>query len=165
MTRSTHRATPTSIAASATRPTFRELDLETCERILARNSVARVAFTFRGHVDIEPISYIYDAGWLYGRTSPGSKLRVIAHSPWVAVEVDEVEGHFDWRSVVAHGSFLTLDPDVPGAEGDAWARGAALLSEVVPDFGTPSDPAAFRTVLFRIHVDAVTGREATTIGE
>ena len=162
MTRTTHRATPRSTAAAGARPTFRELDRETCERILARNSVGRLGFTVRGHVDIEPISYIYDAGWLYGRTSPGSKLTALAHSHWVAFEVDEVEGHFDWRSVVVHGSFLTLDPDVPGAEGDAWARGASLLSEVVPDFGTPDDPAGFRTVLFRIHLDEVTGREATT---
>ncbi|NUR20975.1 MAG: pyridoxamine 5'-phosphate oxidase family protein [Gemmatimonadaceae bacterium] len=154
--------TPTS--PHATRATFRELEQADCERILARNHVARLAFSFHDRVDIEPISYIYENGWLHGRTSPGSKLHTIAHSHWVALEVDEIEGQFDWRSVVVHGTFLTLDPEVPGVEADAWMRGRKLLRAAVPEFGTAGDPGAFRTVMFRIHIDSLTGREARSRG-
>lgn len=162
MTRTTtRRPSPLQTAASAV-PTFGELDRRSCERILARNHVARLAFAFHDRVDIEPIHYVYDKGWLFGRTSPGSKLVTISHSHWVALEVDETDSLFDWRSVVVHGTFLTLDPDVPGVESQAWARGISLLRDLVPETGTARDPVGFRSVIFRIHIDTVTGREAST---
>lgn len=151
---SERRITPTG------RPSFRVLDAAGCERVLARNHVARLAYAFRDRVDIEPVHYVLDRGVVFGRTAPGSKLATIAHSRWVAVEVDEVEGLFDWRSVVAHGTFLTLDPDVPGAEAREWQRGVALLRELIPETGTPDDPVPFRSVVFSVHLDSMTGREA-----
>ena len=162
MSRTSHRETPAHQAAPTPHPVFRELDRGHCERILERNHVARLAFSFHDRVDIEPIHYVYDRGWLFGRTSPGSKLLTISHSHWIALEVDEIEDLFDWRSVVVHGTFLTLDPEVPGVESQAWGRGVTLLRELVPETATTTDPVAFRTVMFRIHVDAVSGREAST---
>lgn len=161
MTRTTHRETPAHRAAPTPHPVFRELDRAECERILERNHVARLAFSFHDRVDIEPIHYVYDRGWLFGRTSPGSKLLTISHSHWIALEVDEIEDIFEWRSVVVHGTFLTLDPEVPGVESQAWGRGVTLLRELVPETATTTDPVAFRTVMFRIHVDAVSGRAAS----
>jgi nitroimidazol reductase NimA-like FMN-containing flavoprotein (pyridoxamine 5'-phosphate oxidase superfamily) len=139
---------------------FRELDAKSCERILARNHVARLAFSFHDRVDVEPIHYVFDDGWLFGRTSLGSKLVTLAHNRWVAVEVDEVEALFRWRSVVAHGTFLPLDPATPGVEARAHERGLTLLRELVPETGTADDPVAFRTVIFRIHLETMTGRSA-----
>lgn len=162
MTRTSHRETPAHRVPSTPHPVFRELDRRTCERILRRNHVARLAFSFHDRVDIEPIHYVYDEGWVFGRTSPGSKLLTISHSHWVALEVDEISAMFDWRSVVVHGTFLTLDPAVPGVEAQAWGRAVSLLRELVPETGTASDPVAFRTVMFRIHIDEVAGREAST---
>jgi hypothetical protein len=86
-------------------PQFRELTPAQSTMILARHNVGRIAFTFHDRVGIEPIHYVYQNGILYGRTSHGSKLDVLAHHPWVAFEVDEVEGLFDWRSVAVQGTF------------------------------------------------------------
>jgi hypothetical protein len=141
-------------------PTFRTLDKTECERVLSRNHVARVAFSFHDKVDIEPVHYVYDHGDLFGRTSPGSKLTTLAHNHWVAVEVDEVDGLFDWRSVVVHGAFYTVSPDVPGAESEAWSRGVELLRALIPETGTADDPVPFRTIVFQIHVESMTGRES-----
>ena len=52
-------------------PTFRTLDRTECERVLSRNHVARVAFSFHDKVDIEPVHYVYDRGDMFGRTSLG----------------------------------------------------------------------------------------------
>ena len=60
--------------------------------LLGAHHVGRIAFTFHDRVDIEPISYVYADGSIYGRTSPGTKLATVRHHPWVAFEVDEVEG-------------------------------------------------------------------------
>lgn len=42
--------------------------------------VARIAYSRENQVDIEPIHYIYQDGWLYGRTSRGAKLELTGDS-------------------------------------------------------------------------------------
>jgi len=147
-------------------PRFSELSRDECLTLLTRHDVGRIAFTFRDRVDIQPINYIYSSGRLYGRTSEGAKLETLAHSPWVAFEVDEVRGPFDWTSVVVHGSFHRLDPEATAPEeGRAAAHAVGLLHNVVPNTMSVGDPAPWRTVLFRVHVDEITGRRALPGGE
>jgi nitroimidazol reductase NimA-like FMN-containing flavoprotein (pyridoxamine 5'-phosphate oxidase superfamily) len=144
------------------RPRIRRLSRDECERILARNHVGRIAYAWKNHVDIQPLHYVFDGAWLYGRTSPGTKLEVTGEEWWpVAFEVDEAEGIFHWRSVVVHGGFYAIDDEGPEWESAAWNRGVDLLRELVPDTFTPGDPVPFRTVLFRIAVQEISGREAT----
>src|SRR5213596_2639138 len=87
---------------------FRELSREEIEEMLLRNKVGRLAFSFHDRVDIQPIHYVYERGWLYGRTSEGQKIASLAHNQWVAFEIDEVSDVFDWRSIVIHGSFWVM---------------------------------------------------------
>ena len=59
-------------------------------------------------VDIEPLHYVYEAPWMFGRTSTGAKLLTLSHNQWCAFETDDVRGMFDWESVVVKGPFSTL---------------------------------------------------------
>jgi uncharacterized protein len=148
--------------ALTTRPTFSELPPRDCVELLRRSHVGRIAFAFHDRVDIEPISYVYSEDWLYGRTSPGTKLVTVRHHPWVAFEVDEVEGRFDWRSVVVHGAMYVLQPDGGDRERELYAAAVELLRHVDADALTPGDPTPFRTAIFRIHVDDMLGRRASS---
>jgi nitroimidazol reductase NimA-like FMN-containing flavoprotein (pyridoxamine 5'-phosphate oxidase superfamily) len=121
-----------------------------------------MAYSFHDRVDIEPIHYVYDEGWLFGRTAAGSKLATLQRSHWVAFEVDEIDGVFDWRSVVVHGGVYFVSPDGAEKEADAWKRGIELLRRVIPQTWADDDPVPFRTVVFRVHIDDVTGREAAS---
>jgi nitroimidazol reductase NimA-like FMN-containing flavoprotein (pyridoxamine 5'-phosphate oxidase superfamily) len=141
-----------------TQPSIHELDRAACEAILARHSVGRVAFTTHNRVDIEPLHYAFVDGWIYGRTSPGRKLDAIAHRHWVAFEVDEVAGPFDWRSVVVHGGWYGMDT-APPAELARWERGVDALRALVPGSFTKDDPVPFRSVVFGIQAAEITGRE------
>src|SRR5271169_1022659 len=94
-------------------PVIRDLSRDECETILARHHVGRIAFASPARVDIEPINYVYADGWVYCRTSRGTKVAIIQHHRWVAFEVDEVVGLFDWRSVVVRGGVYFLDSDSP----------------------------------------------------
>jgi nitroimidazol reductase NimA-like FMN-containing flavoprotein (pyridoxamine 5'-phosphate oxidase superfamily) len=142
-------------------PRFLTLDREQCIAILARNHVGRIAYAWQNHVDIEPLHYVYHDGWLYGRTSHGAKLEVTGGTWWpVAFEVDEVEGLFQWRSVVVHGGFYTVPEDGVEGEAEAWRHGIELLRTLVPETLAEGDPVAFRTVVFRMAVQEATGREA-----
>jgi uncharacterized protein len=149
---------------SAARPgdvTFREMSRDEIDAMLLRNRVGRLAFSVHDRVDIQPIHYVYEGGWLYGRTSEGDKITTLQHNQWIAFEVDEVTGLFDWRSIVIHGSFWIIHPrGSPHAE-ELWTKAAELMGGLVPGALTESDPVAFRHTLFRIAVSDVRGREAT----
>lgn len=139
---------------------FREMSRDEIEAMLRRNRVGRLAFSLHDRVDVQPLHYIYERGWLYGRTSEGDKITALKHNQWVAFEVDEITDLFDWRSIVIHGSFWIMHPrGSPRAE-ELWTKAAELVSKIVPGALTDTDPVAFRHTLFRIAVSDVRGREA-----
>jgi len=139
---------------------FRDLRRDEIEEIISRNKVGRIAFAFHDRVDIQPIHYVYERGWLYGRTSEGEKMATLQHNQCVAFEIDEIKDTFDWRSVVIHGSFWRIHPlGSPHAE-EVWAKAAELVDRLVPGALTEQDPVGFRQILFRIAVSDVRGREA-----
>ena len=141
-------------------PTFRPMTERESRMLLRRNHVGRIAFTFKDRVDIEPIGYLLKGDWLYGRTSFGQKLVQLKHNPWVAFEVDEVDGPFDWKSVVVHGTVYFLNAE--GQEHADFAKAISLFRTREPRTMAERDPAPHRTVFFRIHLDRVSGRMATT---
>jgi hypothetical protein len=148
--------------SSTPKPHIRSLSREECESILARNHVGRLAYSWNEHLDIEPLHYVFDGEWLYGRTSHGAKLTATGEL-WrpVAFEVDEVEGIFSWRSVVVHGGLYTVTDDGPEWRQEAWRTGVELLRTLIPESFTSDDPMPARSVMFRIAAQDLTGREAT----
>ena len=143
-------------------PSFRELTRAECDDLLSHNHVGRLAFSFHDRVDVEPVHYVYENGWLHGRTSPGTKLATLRHHPWVAFEVDEIKGLYDWSSVVAHGVAHIPDPD--GSPNDRTAHGhsLSLIRDVFPYALGSGDPTPALQVIFRIHIDEIRGRAAST---
>jgi nitroimidazol reductase NimA-like FMN-containing flavoprotein (pyridoxamine 5'-phosphate oxidase superfamily) len=140
-------------------PRITSLSAAACKSILARNHVGRLAYSFKDNVDIVPIHYVYHDGWLYGRTSTSDKLTTLRHHQWVAFEVDEIEDLFEWRSVVVRGGLYQLSDDL--AQPEVREHATDVLRKLLPSTFTADDPVPFRTELFRIHVDSMTGRRAT----
>ena len=124
--------------------------------------MGRIAFSFHDSVDIRPIHYVFDRNWIFGRTSPGDKLVTLRHNQWIAFEVDEVTGPLDWESVVVRGTFYPLARE--GSMHDVRLYDAAVdaIRKFAPDAMTDHDPLGFRTEVFGISVDSVTGRSCTT---
>jgi hypothetical protein len=135
---------------------IRDLPRKECDALLAKGHVGRIAFSYRDHVDIEPISYVFDDGWLYGRTSQGTKLRTLAHNRWVAFETDEINAMTEWSSVVVKGALYLLEPD--GAHAETYAKAVEVLRSLNSLAFGAQDPTPERTFVFRIHADQVTGR-------
>ncbi|MEP6730830.1 MAG: pyridoxamine 5'-phosphate oxidase family protein [bacterium] len=134
------------------------LSADDARAFLARQHTGRIAFAVRNNVDIEPISYTFGRDWILGRTSVGTKLAALAHQPWCAFEVDEIDGPFEWTSVVAKGTFYLLDPE--NGSPDVYAQALASAQSLVPDAFTASDPAPERSILFGIFVHEIRGRSA-----
>jgi len=149
-------------------PRFRTLTVPECEAILERNHVGRVANERRNRVEIIPIHYVFANGIIHGRTAPGTRLEETSHGfygSWpVAFEVDEIEGLFQWRSVVVHGSFQAA------VEGDSewqripqeWEEAVRHVRTLMPEAFTDDDPTRFRFVVIRIHIAEWAGREAVS---
>ena len=147
--------------------TFGELTRDRMEALLARHHVGRLAFAFQNRVDIEPIHYVYSEGALFGRTTYGTKLTVLMHHPWVAFEVDDVHGPFDWLSVVVKGTVYFLEPGESAQLREAYEHALGVIRAVAPQAFTPDDPVPERSILFRIHIHEMLGRFAETgmVGE
>jgi nitroimidazol reductase NimA-like FMN-containing flavoprotein (pyridoxamine 5'-phosphate oxidase superfamily) len=144
-------------------PEFFEPSREDAVALLERHHFGRLAFSFHDRVDIEPISYVFSDGWLYGRTSRGTKLTTVRHHPWVAFEVDEIEGQFDWRSVVVHGTLYFLDDEGGDrAAHEPYAHAVDLLRSIDAGALTPADATPERVAVFRIYADDITVRAART---
>jgi uncharacterized protein len=144
----------------APRPTFRELSPAECTALLDRHQVGRLAVTHRDRIELLPIHYVYGDGWLYGRTAAGSKLELVAHNRWVAFEVDEVRDLFDWSSVVVKGGLYLLRKEGSEHEQAIYDKGVAMVRRIIPQALTADDPLPDRALLFRIHVDELSGRAA-----
>ena len=117
---------------------------------------------FRNRVDLEPIHYVYAGDQIVFRTVRGSKFDVLRRHPWVAFEVDEVDGMFDWRSVVARGTVYRLEDRGTRAQRAAYRKAISRLRTLVRDTLRADDPVPFRDVVVALYVDALAGRLATT---
>jgi nitroimidazol reductase NimA-like FMN-containing flavoprotein (pyridoxamine 5'-phosphate oxidase superfamily) len=130
------------------------------EAILSRNSVGRIAYALQDRVSIVPVHYVYEDGWIYGRTAPGGKLREILRNRRIVFEVDEHTQLFDWRSVVVRGPLYLID----SFERSVYQKAVSLMRRLVPSALTDSDPVPFRYQLFRIHAVEISGRSSEPNG-
>ena len=126
--------------------------------LLEREHVGRLAFLRQGVVDVEPITYTWSDGWIFGRTSAGTKLSSLTREPRCAFEVDTVSSPFNWSSVVVRGTFYLLDPET----GSSSLHDRALHSvrALMPEAFTAADPHPERSLLFGMSANVVTGRSS-----
>jgi nitroimidazol reductase NimA-like FMN-containing flavoprotein (pyridoxamine 5'-phosphate oxidase superfamily) len=136
-------------------PIIRIMTDDEAQALLVRNHVGRIAYSKDDHVDIEPIHYIYDAPWIFGRTNRGSKLFTLALNSWCAFETDDVRGLFDWESVVVKGLFSAHNG--PLAEWD-YDRALAAVRTLMPTALTDDDPTPHRNIVFGVRASEITGR-------
>jgi uncharacterized protein len=138
--------------------------LRACERILAGNNVGRIAFALQDRVSIVPVHYVYDEGWIYGRTATGGKFRELLRNRRVAFEVDEHTRLFQWRSVVVRGPLYLIEPGTEPSDQRIYAKAVSLIRQLVPSALSDSDPVPFRDQLFRIRVVEISGRTSEPTG-
>lgn len=143
------------------KPVVRALKGEEAEALLLRNTVGRIAYSLHDRVDVEPIHYVYEAPWIFGRTSAGAKLLALAHNQWCAFETDQVDGMFDWESVVVKGPFSPL-----GGPGAGWDPEIAIaaIRRLIPAAFTDEDPTPHRDIVFGIHASEISGRCSVSNG-
>jgi nitroimidazol reductase NimA-like FMN-containing flavoprotein (pyridoxamine 5'-phosphate oxidase superfamily) len=144
------------------KPIFSVLTAAECHEVLSRNNLGRLAFLNANRVDIEPVSYVAADSWLFMRSAHGAKLDALAHTPYVAFEVDEVKSPFDWRSVVARGTIYLIADDGRHVDRETVDRAVQALRSFQPEALGDDDPTPFRRTVYGLHIDLLTGRKAET---
>ena len=139
---------------------IRNLTRPEMEEFLRRHNIGRIAFLNGRRVDIEPISYVFADGALYGRAAPGTRTHALAGQPWVAVQVDEIRAPFDWESVVVKGTVYVVQPSQLSPLRERYEQALRTIRSAMPDVLTERDTAPERTILFRLHIDEMEGRTA-----
>jgi nitroimidazol reductase NimA-like FMN-containing flavoprotein (pyridoxamine 5'-phosphate oxidase superfamily) len=140
--------------------TTRELDHQAIEALLAKHHVGSMAIAFHDRVNIALANYVYTDRHIYGRLEDGPDLATVRHHHWVAFQVSEIDGIYDWRTVTANGSIQVLTDGPSVGEATEFRTVLDLIRDVVPAVFTARDPMPQRVHLFRMYVDEVTGREA-----
>ncbi len=131
-------------------PAVRDLSRREIDEILGQNRVGRLAYALRNRVDVEAMPYAYDAPWIYARTTPAMKVATVEHLRFVTLEVDEIAGEGEWRSVVVRGAFYVLRADSP--------RERLILEHALTLLGGEADPGSAPSCVFRIPAHNAVGR-------
>ena len=136
------------------------MTVEEGRALLGRNNIARLACARDNQPYIVPLRIYLDGGCLYGCATLGRKIEWMRTNPLVCVECEEFVSERHWASVIVCGHYEEL-PNVP--EHESARRTAERLFQQHPMWWEPAtvplgDHQRLPPILFRIHVDSLTGR-------
>jgi nitroimidazol reductase NimA-like FMN-containing flavoprotein (pyridoxamine 5'-phosphate oxidase superfamily) len=141
-----------------------ELDTTQCAAVLQRTTLGRLGCSRDDEPYVVPIYFSYDIDMhcLYSFSSIGQKVTWMRQNPKVCLEVDEIDDKNHWRSVVVVGRYEEIH-DNP-LQADARRRAERLFQERhnwwLPGAATVSTKRREHTVMFRIAIERLTGRQA-----
>ena len=73
--------------------------------ILREGSLGRLGCIASGWPYVVPVNYFFDGKDIYIHTLPGKKLDALRANPRACLQVDEIKDSYNWRSVIAYGTF------------------------------------------------------------
>jgi uncharacterized protein len=89
-----------------------KLSAEDCRSFVSRVSFGRLGCAQENQPYVVPLYFVWQGDRLYGFATLGRKIDYMRGNPRVCVEIDEVESHYSWTSVVIMGEYeeITEDP-------------------------------------------------------
>jgi nitroimidazol reductase NimA-like FMN-containing flavoprotein (pyridoxamine 5'-phosphate oxidase superfamily) len=142
-----------------------ELTTAQCREVLSRTSLGRLACARGAQPYVVPVSYTYDADsdCLFCFSAVGKKVNWMRENPNVCVEVEAVDDRFHWTTVVLFGRYDEIG-DSPEQK-DIRHRALHLFQQRsewwLPGGATSGHRQPHAMVMYRIHIDSLTGRRAS----
>ena len=122
--------------------------------ILREGTLGRLGCIASGWPYVVPVNYFFDGKDIYIHTLPGKKLDALRANPRVCLQVDEIKDSYNWRSVIAYGTFEEVSNE------DTRENVLTKLYSRLPHM-TPVESRLVDgekgTIVFRIKVEEVTG--------
>jgi len=124
--------------------------------LIAGGRIGRLGCVDNGEPYVVPINYLFEDGSIYSHSMPGRKIDVLRTHPRACLQVDEIENDFEWRSVIAYGTFEEIR--VPSDRKSILSKLLARFPLLTPvESVTAQDAGAPASIVFRIIVDRITG--------
>jgi nitroimidazol reductase NimA-like FMN-containing flavoprotein (pyridoxamine 5'-phosphate oxidase superfamily) len=142
-----------------------ELTPADCAEVLSRLSVARLACCRMNQPYVVPVSFVYDPRQvcLFSFSAIGKKVEWMRANPSVCVEVEDFEDRFHWTTIVIFGRYDEISD--AAADIELRQRALHLFSERsrwwLPGAAKLGGSEHQNVVVYRIHIDSMTGRRAT----
>ena len=135
-----------------------------CIEILSQNRLGHLGCVKDGQPYVVPIYYAYADDCIYSFAMAGQKIDWMRRSPLVCLQVGDVTGTRQWRSVVVTGRFEELRAH--GADRQELRHAWSLLNRHANWWEPATFAVAARTaedspghVFYRIGIDRLTGRQ------
>jgi nitroimidazol reductase NimA-like FMN-containing flavoprotein (pyridoxamine 5'-phosphate oxidase superfamily) len=139
-----------------------ELSPADCANVLSRANLARLACCRMNQPYVVPVSFAYDPrqACLFSFSAIGKKIEWMRENPSVCLEVDDVDDRFNWTTIVVFGRFDEIADSAEDRE--LRLRALHLFTERsqwwLPGAAKPGGSDHSGVVLYRIHIDRMTGR-------
>lgn len=125
---------------------------EEIESMLRRQKLARIAVSANDRPYLTPINYVFDGQFVYCCSSYGRKIMTMREQPLVCFEVEEIDDHLNWRTVIAEGVYEEItDCELRKRAIRMLSNGSELVSRALGSSFAPS-------VIFRIRLTDISGR-------
>jgi uncharacterized protein len=142
-----------------------DLTAEQCREVLTRANLGRLACSRADQPYIVPIFFSFDLqdDCLYSFSTVGQKVDWMRGNPKVCVEVDEVRGQYEWTTILVFGRYEEIGDS---SEHAPARRRAHDLFQQRPHWWLPATGKLrgaeehHSPILYRIHMNLVTGRRA-----
>jgi nitroimidazol reductase NimA-like FMN-containing flavoprotein (pyridoxamine 5'-phosphate oxidase superfamily) len=122
--------------------------------ILREGTLGRLGCIAADWPYVVPVNYYFDGENIYIHTLPGKKLDALHANPRVCLQVDEIKDSYNWRSVIAYGTFEEVSSE------ETRENVLTKLYSKLPHM-TPVESRLVKgmtgTIVFRIKVEEVTG--------
>jgi nitroimidazol reductase NimA-like FMN-containing flavoprotein (pyridoxamine 5'-phosphate oxidase superfamily) len=139
-----------------------ELSPADCADVLSRTNLARLACCRMNQPYVVPVSFAYDPRQvcLLLFSAVGRKVEWMRENPNVCLEIEDLEDRFHWTTVVVFGRYDELG-DGPG-DSETRLRALHLFNDRsrwwLPGAAKPGGVDHQGVVIYRIHIDRMTGR-------
>lgn len=78
------------------------------DTLLTSQVIARLGSYVDNTPYVVPISYAYEAPYVYSHTREGTKIMMMRHNAQVCLQVDQIDNLANWRSAILWGTFEEL---------------------------------------------------------
>ncbi len=145
-----------------------EMSRAECNDALSHAKYGRLACAHGNQPYVLPLNFTFDGNsYLYCFTTLGQKVEWMRSNPLVCFEVDEINNHNHWYSVIVFGSYEEL-PDKPEFETARRHLQDCLQKRVMwwePAYISQKHrdkPHSLTPIFFRIKIESITGHRANS---
>lgn len=142
-----------------------EMTEEECRALLSQGSMGRLGCSSENQPYVVPVSFAYEADYIYVFSTFGQKIEWMRANPKVCMQTDEIAYDSQWASVIVYGRYQELPEPRYTAERDharelLEKRNRWWLEALGERRVKSSKDISIAPLFFRIQIDSMTGLRA-----